>query len=127
MEYLVKTPYLEEVNILFDPLEEKNPLQIVKEHLEGLLPPARIILAIKGYVNSKKVGMDESELVEEIKKIALNRCAELDRFEFKDIQVILEDELFKKFSRKLEQTNYDDKRKSQMRDIAIKAMSESRA
>ena len=126
-EYLLKTPYLEEVNIIFDPLEDKNPLQIVRKHLEGLSTEARIILTIKGYVNSKKIRMNESELVEEIKRIASNRCIELPKFEFKDIQVILEDELFKKLSHKLEQANYDDKRKSQMRDIVIKAMSEAGA
>ena len=86
----------------------------------------KIILTIKGYVNSKEIKMDESELVEEIKKIASNGCAELPKFEFKDIQTILEDELFKKLLDKLEQANYDEGKKSQMRDIAIKAMSEAR-
>ncbi len=124
-EYLLNTPYLEEVNIIFDPLKDKNPLEIVKKHLASFPPEARIILTIKGYVNSKEIRMNESELVEEIKKIASNRCAELPKFEFKDIQVILEDELFKKLLHKLEQADYDEGKKRQMRDIAIKAMSEA--
>jgi len=125
-EHLLDTPYLEEMNIALDPLKDRNPLQIVKKHLDGLPAEARIILTIKGYINSKEIKMDESELVEEIKKIASNRCAELPRFEFKDIQVILEDELFQEFLHKLEQADYDEEKKRQMRDIAIKAMSESR-
>ena len=125
-EYLLNTPYLEEVNITFDPLKDKIPLQIVRKHLASFPPEAKIVLTIKGYVNSKEIKMNESELVEEIKKIASNRCAELPKFEFKDIQVILEDELFKKLLYKFEQANYDDKKKSQMRYIAIKAMSEAR-
>ena len=125
-EYLLNTPYLEEVNIIFDPLKDEIPLEIVKKHLASFPPEAKIILTIKGYVNSKEIEMDESELVEEIKKIALKRCAELPKFEFKDIQTILEDELFKKLSHKLEQADYDEKKKRQMCDIAIKAMSEAR-
>jgi len=40
--------------------------------------------------------------------------------------MILEDELFKKLLSKFEQADYDEKKKRQMRDIAIKAMSEAR-
>ena len=124
--YLLNTPYLEEVNIIFDPLKDEIPLEIVKKRVESFPPEAKIILTIKGYVNSKEIKMNESELVEEIKKIASNRCTELPKFEFKDIQTILEDELFKKLLHKLEQADYDEKKKRQMRDIAIKAMSEAR-
>lgn len=126
-EYLLDTPYLEEVNIILDPLKDKVPLEIVKKQLASFPPEAKIILTIKGYINNKEIKMNESELVEEIKKIASKRCTEPPRFEFRDIQTILEDELFKKLLYKLEQADYDDKRKSQMRDIAIKAMSEARA
>ncbi len=125
-EYLLNTSYLEEVNIIFDPLKDKIPLEIVKKHLESFPPEAKIILTIKGYVDSKEIKMNESELVEEIKKIASNKCAELPKFEFKDIQTILEDELFKKLLDELEQADYDEGKKRQMRDIAIKAMSEAR-
>ncbi len=125
-EYLLNTPYLEEVNIIFDPLKDKIPLEIVKKRLASFPPEARVILTIKGYVNSKEIKMNESELVEGIKKIASNRCAELPKFEFKDIQTILEDELFKKLLYKLEQADYDEGRKRRVRDIAIKAMSEAR-
>lgn len=124
-EYLLGTSYLEEVSIELDPLKDKNPLAMVKDRLKSFPAQARIILTIKGYVDSKEIKMDESELVERIKKIASNRCAELPKFEFKDIQVILEDELFKKLLHKLEQTDYDEKKKRQMRDIAIKAMIET--
>ena len=124
-EYILGTSYLEEVSIELDPLKDKNPLAMVKDRLKSFPAQARIILTIKGYVDSKEIKMDESELVEGIKKIASNRCAELPKFEFKDIQVILEDELFKKLLHKLEQTDYDEKKKREMRDIAIKAMIET--
>lgn len=124
-EYLLDIPYLEEVDIEFDPFKEKNPLDVIRRHLESLPSEAKIILTVKGYINSKEVGVNESELVEKIKKIALDRCAEPPRFEFKDIQTILEDELFRKFFDELKHTSYKEGKKRQMRDIAIKAMMEA--
>jgi len=123
-EYLLDIPYFEEVNIEFAPLKDKDPLEMVKKRLESFSPEARIILTLKGYINSKEIGISESELVEQIKKITGKRCAELPEFEFRDVQMILEDELFKKFLDKLEQGDYSEKKKRQMRDIAIKAMTE---
>ena len=125
-EYLLDIPYFEEVNIEFDPLKDKNPLELVKKRLESFSPKARIILTLKGYINSKEIGISESELVEQIKKITEKKCAELPEFEFRDVQMILEDELFKKFLDKLEQSDYSKGKKRQMRDIAIKAMAEVR-
>jgi len=124
-KYLLDIPYLEEVNIKFDPFKEKNPLDVVRSHLESLPSKARIILTVKGYINSKETGVNESGLVEKIKKIALDRCAEPPKFEFKDIQTILEDELFRKFFDELKHTSYEKGQKRQMRDTAIKAMIEA--
>lgn len=124
-EYPLDTPYFEEVNLKFDPFKDKNPLKIVEKYFESFKPQARIILTIKGYINGKDIGMSESELVDQIKKIILNRCIEFPKFEFKDIQTILEDDLFKKFLNKLEQTDYNEEKKRQMCDTAIKAMIEA--
>jgi len=125
-EYLLDTPYFEEVNLKFDPFKDKIPLKTIEECFKGFKPQAKIILTIKGYINGKEIGMSESELAEEIKKITLNRCFEPPKFEFKDIQTILEDGLFKKFLNKLEQTNYNEEKKRQICDTAIKAMIETK-
>ena len=120
-EYSLDTPHFEEVLIEFDPFVEKKPLEIVKEHLEKRHPNAKIILTIKGYINSKKIGISEVKLVKQIKKIVKGKSVE-EHFEFRDVCTILEDDLFKKFIEKLEQTNYSKEGKKQLRDLAIKAM-----
>lgn len=123
-EYLLDTYHFKEVVIEFEPFMEKNPLEVVKQHLEGIHPEARLILIIKGYINSKKVGISEEELVKQIKQImrvSKNEFVE-ENFEFKDIHTILEDDLFKDFMKKLEQKDYEEEKKKQLQEVAIRAM-----
>lgn len=128
MEYPLDTPHFEEVVIEFDPFMEKNPVEIVKEHLERTHSKARIILTIKGYINSEKIKISETELVQQLKEIIKGRCANEDfNPEFKDIHTILEDDLFKSFMKKLEQTDYNEEKKKELRDLAIKAMMKAKS
>ena len=126
-EYLLNTPHFEEVIIELDPFVEKNPVEIVEERFQGGHPEARVLLTVKGYVNSEKIGMSEKELAKQIREIAKAQYAEEPHPEFTDIHTILEDDLFKNFVNKLEQRNYDEERKKQLRDLAIRAMMEARA
>lgn len=120
-EYLLDTPHFEEVNIELDPLKDNDPLEAVRAQIEKVHPEALIILNIGGYINSVEIKMKEPELVEKIKQITNRRTVE-EHLEFKDIQTLLEDDLFKSFMNKLELIDLNDDRKKQMRDIAIKAM-----
>lgn len=124
-EYALDTPHFEELVIEFDPFADRNPIDTVKEKFSNLHPQAKIILTVKGFVNGEVIGMGETELVEQIKKITANICVE-PRYEFKDIRMILEDDLFKSFMEKLELTDYEEEKKKQMRGITIKAMIEAR-
>lgn len=125
-EYLLDTPHFEEVVIEFDPFVEKNPVEIVKEHLEGVHSEASILLTIKGYINSEKIKISESELVRQIREITKRKSVE-EHLEFRDIHTIIEDDLFKSFMKKLEQRGYDEEKKKQLRDLTIKAMMEARS
>jgi DNA repair exonuclease SbcCD nuclease subunit len=125
-EYLLDTPHFEDVTIVCDPFAVENPLEQVKERLKSLHPNAQVILTITGFVNGEAIGMNEQELVEGIKKIARDRCIEPPHYEFRDIRLILEDDLFKSFLMKLEQTDYDETNKERMRAIAVKAMMDAR-
>lgn len=125
-EYLLNTPHFEEVGIEFDPFLDKNPVKIVKEHLERVHPKASVILTIKGYINSEKIRISESELVKQMREITKGKCVKEPSFEFSDIHIILEDDLFINFMNKLGQYNYDEERKKQLRDLAIRAMMEAR-
>ena len=122
----LNTPHFEEVVIEFDPFKDKKPIDIVEICFNSLHPEARIILTVKGFINGKAIGMNENELVEQIKNIVREKCDEV-RYEFKDIQIILENDLFKIFIKKLERTDHEEEKKKQMRDTAIKAMIEAQS
>lgn len=120
-EYNLDTPHFEEITVELDPFGGKNSLEIIETRFSNLHPEAKAILTIKGFINSRAVGMNEVELVRRIKEIAQEKCIE-EHYEFKDIQTVLEDGLFKSFVDKLEQSDYEKEKKRQMRDIAIKAI-----
>ncbi len=124
-EYPLDTPHFEEVVIEFNPFLETTPLETVKDRFDDLHPEAKIMLTVKGFLNGKAVGMNERELVDQIKRIAANRCVE-ERYEFKDIHLILEDDLVRRFMQKLDRTDYDGEKKKQIQDIAISAIMKSR-
>ena len=126
-EYPLDTPHFEEVIIEFDPFKDRKPIEAVEKHFNSLHPEARIILTVEGFVNGEAIGMTEVELVKQIRKVAGTRCVEAPRCEFRDIRRILENDLFKTFIEKLEQTDYEEEKKKRMRDIVIKAMMEARS
>ena len=121
-EYFLDTPHFEEISIDLDPFTEKHPLEIIKEHLEKVHDKAKIILRVRGYINSEKINVNESEFVRQIKEITKEKFLEEEHFEFRDISRILEDDLFKRFREKLEQSDYDEEKKKQLCDVAIKGM-----
>jgi len=123
-EYPLDTPHFEEVVIELDPFIEKHPVEIIEEHLKEVHPEASIILTVKGYINSEKIKISESELVKQIKEIIKEKSIVEEHLKFRDIHTILEDDLFKSFIKKLEQTDYDEEKKKQLRELVIKAMME---
>ena len=126
-EYLLDTPHFEEVIIEFDPFKDRKPIEAVEKHFNSLHPEARIILTVEGFVNGEAIGLTEVELVKQIRKVAGTRCVEAPRCEFRDIRRILENDLFKTFIERLEETDYEEEKKKRMRDIVIKAMMEARS
>lgn len=118
-EYLLDTPHFEEITVTLDPFKAIDPQKLVKMHFEKLHPRAKAILTVKGYINGREIS--ETELQNQIKKIGKGRCAEEDYNNIRDIQIILEDDLFKSFINKLEK-RYDKGKRESMRIIAIEAM-----
>ena len=120
-EYPLDTPHFENISIEFNPLEEINPLEVVEKSFANLHPQARICLDIGGYLDCGALGTTEEKLVNLINEFVTDKCVEIN-YEFKDISRILEDELFIKFLKKLNLTEFDDKVKDYIRNLVIKGM-----
>jgi exonuclease SbcD len=120
-QYLVDTPHYEEVTIELDPFKGESPLEIIKQRLEALHPQAKAILTIRGYVDSKKIQMSESEVVARSREIAEGKCTE-PCYEFRDISSILESSLFKNFTNRVMEGDYSKEKVRQLQEVAIQAM-----
>lgn len=124
-ERLIDTPHFEEKTVELDPLSDKDPAEEVREALSGADEQAKILLSVTGYIDSKKTGITEKELVQRIKELGRGRVVDLEKGDFarfKDISDILEDELFQSFIDRLDKKEYDDKKKKRLRETVIRAM-----
>jgi DNA repair exonuclease SbcCD nuclease subunit len=123
-EYLLDSLHYQTVTIELEPFSDEDPFQIVKDCVGGLHSSARLLLTVKGYVNSNKIMMNEKEIVLQMEKILDERCV-VRNYEFKDIKWLFEDELFRKFRSKLDERVDNDEKKFRLLKIAIAAMMEA--
>ncbi|NOZ64012.1 MAG: DNA repair exonuclease [Caldiserica bacterium] len=121
-EYLLDTPYYEEVVVELNPFTDRKPLKLIRERIENIPSYAKLILTVKGYINAEEIGIKEEELAKSIEKMVEDKKRVKLYLEFKDIGAILKDELFKRFLGNLEEMNYEEEKKNRLCHIAISAM-----
>jgi exonuclease SbcD len=116
--------HYEELNIELDPYKVADPVLLVKERLTTVHPESRILVTIKGYINSSMTEAQERDIAAQFDEVLKERSEE--RFyEFRDIRTVLEDEIWIRFLDKLEHGNYGAERKKRLQSIAIRAMMEA--
>jgi exonuclease SbcD len=124
--YALDTPHFEDLVVDLDPFAHEHPVETIKACVKKAHPAARVLLTVKGFVDSEKIGAKEQELVGAMKKVTKGKCVE-EHFEFQDIHGILSDDLFRNFMSKLDRSDLEDEKKKQLVDIAIRAMMEAKA
>jgi len=124
-EYPLSTFHYQEVVIEFDPFTETNPIDLANESIEKIHPQARALFTFKGYINSQKLGMSETQLIEKLKTLAKGKCDEEPVCQLADIKKILENDIFQNFMEKVDNSSYDENQKKRMLQIAIQAMMEA--
>ena len=122
-ELLLDTPHYEEVIVELDPIRANDPGENVSRRLDALHPGAKVLLTVKGYIHAKDIGKNENDLAREIDRIG-EACAER-RYEFRDVQSILDDEIFIKFNKKVGEKFQDEREKKALREILLRAMIEA--
>jgi len=126
-EYPLDTFHYERVVIEFDPFTEANPIELAKETLQKLHPQAKILLTFGGYIDSKKLGISESQLIDQLKVLVKGRGAEEPSYQFSDIKKILDNDIFQSFKQKVEAGDYEAEQRKKMLRRAIQAMMEALA
>ncbi|KPJ83632.1 MAG: serine/threonine protein phosphatase [Spirochaetes bacterium DG_61] len=123
-EYHLDSHHYEELDIRLDPFSGTDPFMIMAEKIGVLHPSARIFLTVRGYIDSRNLGLNEEEMVKQLEKDLTERCEERN-YLFRDIKTVLEDELYGRFVEKLERKEYGEEKKKGLLDLAIRAMMEA--
>jgi len=119
--------HFEEINIFLDPFDECLPIDRIKNSLDNLDRNASLILKVSGYIDSRESGVSEKLLWEQIHKLVEEQkisLAEEVHTEYKDVGIILSDDIFKNFNERLVEEDIDPEAKDRLRKLLIKAMTE---
>ena len=122
-EHALDTFHYEAKVVTLDPFGGVEPLEQVNRALDGLHPAARLILTVSGYINSA-AGIGEADLAKAVEKLTVGLHADRPAFTFRDIRVVLEDDLFQNFLSRLEQSGVDPAGLERRRELAVRAMME---
>lgn len=112
--------HYEALNITLDPFNAEDPRIILQDRLEKTHPAARVLLTVQGLFNGSVLGISETELAAALREGAGSRLAGDPVEDFYDVQHVLEDDLFKKFSSRLMETEYPPALKEQVKEMAIR-------
>lgn len=121
VEVALKTYHYEELNLTLDPSDCVDPLVLLEQKMSRIDSQALIKLTIRGLFNGAAFGKSEIELAEALRKIAGNRLAGVPVESFYDVRHILEDDLFKEFKLKLEQSDCTPEIKPTVEEMVIEA------
>ncbi len=121
-ESMLSTFHLEQVDINLEPEMDSDPGALVCKHLSGVHPSARLLLTVRGFYNSRLLGMNEQQLVNKIRQAAGDRLYQEPEFLFRDISTILENSLYRSFVKRLEKAGYPPEQQQSIQEMVIRAM-----
>jgi DNA repair protein SbcD/Mre11 len=121
VEIALNTYHFEELNLTLDPFDPVDPLVLLEQKMRQIDAQAVIKLTIRGLFNGVALGKSEVELAEALRKIAGNRLAGDPVESFYDVRHVLEDDLFKEFKLRLEQSDCSPDIKTTVEGMVIEA------
>ena len=120
-QYEIDTPYYELKEIIINPLDDKDPLSMIREKLKNIDPKSHLILKVKGYFDSKRIGYDEMDIYTKIEEIIPDNVEEKE-IEINDIAEIIEDDLYKEFNEIIDSKNLKDADMKEINDLVVNAL-----
>lgn len=120
-EVVLDTFHYEKLVITLDPFTSTDPIAELDEKLAALHPKAEVILRVEGLFNGSSLGKRENELVAEIINKTNRYCTVDPVFDAFDVQHVLEDDLYKQFSSRLESADYLAEHKKQVKEMVVHA------
>lgn len=121
VEVCLDSFHYEELNITLDPFSANDPLAILEQKLAEIHPKAKVLLTVKGLFNGSALNISETELAAAIREKAGSLLAAEPTEEFYDVQLVIEDDLFKQFDFRLIAKDYPPEIKKQVEEMVIRA------
>ena len=116
--YEIDTPYYEFKEISINPSDDRDPISVVLEELKNNDPESRLILRVKGYIDSKRIEYGEEEFYKKIEKILPENIEEKE-IDVNDVSTILEDELYNEFYEYINSENIKETDRKEVIDLVI--------
>lgn len=113
--------HYENLRLVLDPFSAAHPLALLAEELSGLHPQAGLHLTVEGLYNGSALGLDESALAAGIRELSAGRLAAEPVENYFDVRHVLEDDLFKQFMARLDETGSSPELKKRAAELAIMA------
>lgn len=124
VEIPLRTYHFEDLQIMLDPFDPVDPLELIEEKLCDIDPEARLLLKVRGFINSAETGITESELAEKINEKVNGRSVVEAEFDFLDIQHIIGDDIYKRYSELLLEKDYSPEFRQNISMMVIRAFRE---
>jgi DNA repair exonuclease SbcCD nuclease subunit len=122
-QHFLDTFHYADAAVTLDPFSGKNPLDIIREAIAQKHPASVMTLTVRGFLDCQALGMSEAEFAAAANQAAKGKCSIT--FQFKNVQRILADDLFKSYAKKLDQRGIEDQEKKEMLNLAVRAMMEA--
>lgn len=118
------TFFYDRKRIKFGPFDEISPVARVEKALAEAHPNSHLILALTGIFNGAYFGVDETEIAEKLEELKSERCS-FEDFEFRDMQRLADDELFRLFDEKLRARELSPEERERIWQLGVRAMVEA--
>ena len=129
-ELPLDTFHYEFLDIHIDPFIDKNPLEYIEEKFNEYLNRSdtnyKLMIKIDGYIDSSKYGVTEEDIDTHIRSLREQYPGVIYevRNEIRDLSFVLNNEIFKEFTKRLANKDYDEEEKRGITEYVIKAMME---
>lgn len=121
LEISLNTCHYEEMVIDLDPFSSESPLAIIGRRLKAAHRKAKIFLTVQGFFNGSRLGLTERELAEGVKSLVGEKLAGEPALKFYDVRHIMEDDLFRQFESRLDETELTPDHKERVKEMLINA------
>jgi len=125
-EVTLDTFHYEYIQIDLDPFVEKDPVKYVDEQIETFLntsgPNCNITVQVKGYIDSSRHAITESDFNEHLSKVQEKYASFISAVhnETHDLSYVLNNNLFKEFTKRLGEKEFDDDKKRKLLNMLSK-------